>query len=580
MGIIVQKFGGTSVASADCIKKAAAKVVRAKEAGNQVVVTVSARAGMTDELINLAKSITPNPDPRELDVLVSTGEQMSIALMCMTLHAMGYPAISFTGAQGGICTDNRHTNARIQKVETTAIRRELDKGKIVVVAGFQGIDSELNITTLGRGASDLTAVALAAALKADLCEIYTDVDGVYTADPRIVLEARKLDAVSHDEILELASRGAKVLQSRCVEVAKKYHVPLCVRSTFNDEPGTVICSRVRGFENVPVTGVAICAKKSRITIIGLPDEIGVVADVVGALGEKNIVIDTLIQAFPVDGKADLSFMVERDDFDKAVKTCEGAARKWHAGAITSDMNIGRVAIVGSEMVNHDGVAATMCEALGANNINIKMITTSEIHMSVIIDCGDLEKALRSLHATFGLDKLPRAKPLIETPKNLSFAQVNGAMEGFHAQAIQCDRNQAELKIRALCDKPGQAARLLRALADAKIVLDIVLQNSCSLGMSVTMRREDVERAKRVIETMSPAITTAPVQVDTDIAKVSVSGVGLKNYAGAASKICGRLAREGISLRMIGTSEVQFTTVVPEADADRAVAALSDEFQLS
>jgi aspartate kinase len=578
VGIIVQKFGGTSVADADCIKKAATKIVRACDAGHQVVATVSARAGMTDELIELARAITPEPDPRELDMLLATGEQMSIALMCMTLHAMGRPAISLTGGQVGIVTDSAHTKARIRQVKTRAIRRELDEGKIVVVAGFQGIDPDLNITTLGRGASDLTAVALAAALRAELCEIYTDVDGIYTADPRLVPDAAKLAAVSHDEILELASMGAKVVQSRSVEVAKKFHVPLCVRSTFTDAPGTVICGEVKGFEDVPVCGAAMSLKESRISLIGVPDQPGVAATVLGAFGDRNINIDMIVQGFPLEGKADMSFLVKDVDLARALSVCEHLRQELGADAVVPEGEIARVSAVGRGMIRREGIAARLCTTLGERGINIKMITTSEINISVVVDSERGEEALRAVHECFGLGRLPPATPETDVPTGLKLS-ASDAMEGLHVQAVDVDPDQAELKVVGLEDKPGQAGLLLAALAGAGINLDVVLQNSCEAGISVTVTRDVVGRAKEVVDAMSPRVTARPAQISDRIAKVSISGVGLRSHAGAASKVFGALARTGVNIQMIGTSEVKISVIVPEADADRAVGALRAEFGL-
>ena len=576
MSIIVQKFGGTSVADAACIKTAAAKIIRAKEDGHQVVVTLSARAGMTDELLDLAKSITPEPDARELDMLVSTGEQMSIALMCITLNSMGHPAISLTGGQVGIVTDSAYTKARIQSIDASAIRRELDRGKIVVVAGFQGIDPELHITTLGRGGSDLTAVALAAALKADMCEIYTDVDGIYTADPRVVSDAAKLDAISHDEILELASMGAKVVQSRSVEVAKKFHTPVCVRSTFTDDPGTIICSSVTPADASPVCGAALSLKESRVTITGVPDLPGIAARIVGGISELGVNLDMIVQSFPYEGKADMSFLVKDTDLGPALSACQKLKGDLGADDVTCDGEIARVSAVGRGMMAHEGVAARMCGALGDAGINVKMITTSEINISVVVDSADGEDALRSVHGAFGLADLPKVKPASDTPVGLAVSGVD-AMEGYCVQDVECDVDQAELKVRGLVDKPGQAARVLKALADAGVNLDVVLQNSCSSGISVTLSRSGAERARSAIESMSPPATNEPVEMSVDIAKVSLSGVGMRSHAGAASRVFDALARAEINIQMIGTSEAKLSVVVAEAEADRAVAVLSKEF---
>jgi aspartate kinase len=576
VGIIVQKFGGTSVADAACIQRAAAKMVRAKEQGHQVVVTVSAQAGMTDKLIAMAGEISPDPDPREMDMLLSTGEQMSIALVCMTLHAMGHPAISLTGGQVGIVTDSVYTKARIRSVETSAIRRELDQGKIVVVAGFQGTDGDLNITTLGRGGSDLTAVALAAALGAAMCENYTDVDGVYTADPRVVPDASKLGAISHDEILELAGVGAKVLQSRSVEVAKKYRTPMCVRSTFTDDPGTVICSEVRGFTDVAVVGAALSLKEARLTIAGLPDTPGIAAKVVGAIGERDINIDMIIQSFPVAGKADMSFLVKHTDMRHARATCELLASELNADSVQAEENIARVSAVGSGMVAQPGIAAAMCSAIAEAGINVKMITTSEINISLVVDAEDGDEALRAVHRRFGLHALPPAEPEPERPGDGDGLEYE-TMEGLHVQGVECVGDQAELKVPDLPDQPGIAANVLTALAQAGVNIDVVLQNSCPSGISITTARSDVETARRAVESMDPRPNQQPLVVNEGIAKVIISGVGLRSHAGAASRVFGVLAREGINIQMIGTSEVKISVIVSEADAERAAALLSDEF---
>ena len=576
MGIIVQKFGGTSVANAECIKTAAARIIRAKESGHQVVVTLSAQAGMTDKLLDMAADITPEPDAQELDMLVSTGEQMSIALMCITLHSMGHPAVSLTGGQVGIKTDGAHTKARIQSIDAGAILRELDSGKIVVVAGFQGIDSDQHITTLGRGGSDLTAVAVAAALKAEICEIYTDVDGIYTADPRVVPNAAKLNAISYDEILELASMGAKVVQSRSVEVAKKFHTPVCVRSTFTDGPGTVICSSVTPADAAPVCGAALSVKESRVTIAGVPDLPGIAAKIVGAISELDVNLDMIVQSFPYEGKADMSFLVKDVDLGPALSACQKLKADLGADDVTCDGEIARVSAVGRGMTTHEGVAARMCAALGDAGINVKMITTSEISISVVVDSADGERALCMVHEAFGLANLPEVKPAADTPVDL-MALGTDTVEGYCVQAVECDVDQAELKVRGLVDKPGQAGAVLKALADAGVNLDVVLQNSCSSGISVTLSRSEAARAKAAIESMSPPATTEPVEMSCDIAKVSLSGVGMRSHAGAACRVFDALAREKINIQMIGTSEAKLSVVVAEADADRAVAVLTAEF---
>ncbi len=567
------------MANAECIKTAASKIIKASREGYQVVAIVSARAGVTDELIQMARAIVAEPAPRELDMLLSTGEQVSIALMCMTLHVMGQPAISLTGAQVGIVTDNAHTKAQLQSVETDVITRQLDRGKVVVVAGFQGVDPQLNITTLGRGTSDLTAVALAAALKADLCEIYTDVDGIYTADPNVVPTAVRLDAISHDELLELAGTGAGIVQSRSVELAKKFHVPLRVRSTFSESPGTVVACQVHGFEDVPVCGVAIDLNESRITISGVPDTRGVAAGLVGAIAERNINIDTIVQSFPHQGTADMSLVVKDRDLREALEACEAAASELGAGEVSWEEEIARVSAVGKGMVAHEGIAARMCTALGDEGINIKMITTSEISISVVVDSAAGERALRAVHKAFGLVHLPKATAVTDVPVGFEWS-TSDAMEGFHVQSVECDRDQAEVKILGLSDIPGQAGLLLAALADAKVGVDVVLQNSCASGISVTIGRADVERATNAVQSMSPPVTRQAPRVNPRIAKVWMNSVGLRSYPGAAAKVFQVLADEQINIEMIGTSEAQLSVVVAESSADRAAAALRREFKLA
>jgi len=579
LGILVQKFGGTSVADPDAIAKAAAKIIRAKGQGHPVVVTVSAPAGMTDELIAMAEDAVDGPDPRELDVLLATGEQTSMALLAMTLRAMGHPAVSLTGGQAGIVTDSAHTKARIQAVRTETLRRELDRGRIVVVAGFQGVDADGNITTLGRGGSDLTGVALAAALGADLCEIYTDVAGIYTADPRLVPRATRLDAVSHDEILELASMGAKVMQSRSIEVAKKFHVPVCVRSTFSDAPGTVICSQVAGLDEAPVCGVVLSRRESRVTLSGLSDEPGAAAKLLGAIGERNVNIKIIVQSFPFRGKADVSLLVDDADLGETLDVCEELVAGLGATGVRCDGEIARVSIVGRGMAEHPGVAARMCRALGDRGINVRMITTSEIYMSVGVPSRDGTRAAQAIHEEFELDRLPKATPVPDAPGQRDVSEPE-AIEGYCVDFVDCDADQAELKIRGLADEPGQAALVLTALGDAGINLDLVVQNSCASGISVTMRRSDIERAKQAVEAMSPRVTEEEPQVSADIAKVSITGVGLRSHAGAASKVCGVLARAGINIAMIATSEVKMSVTVSQQDAGRAADLLREEFKVA
>jgi len=405
MGLIVQKFGGTSVANAERIKAAAKRIVETYKAGNKVIVVVSARGQTTDELIDLAHELTDNPSTREMDMLMSTGEQISIALVAMAIHALGYPAVSFTGGQVGIVTDSYHTKARIRNINTHRVQKELDKGTIVIVAGFQGIDANENITTLGRGGSDTTAVALAAIMKADRCDIFTDVDGIYTADPRKVPLARKLDKVSYDEILELASLGAQVMHSRSIEFAKKYNVPLYVRSSFNNKEGTLICKEAKEMEDIVVSGVAVSKDDAKITIRAVPDVPGQAAKIFHEIARKKINVDMIIQNASIENRADVTFTVPRSDLRLALETAEKIKNDLGAKEVLHDSKIAKLSVVGIGMRSHCGVAEKMFSVLADEKINIQMISTSEIKISCVIDDAHADRALRAVHTAFGLDKV-------------------------------------------------------------------------------------------------------------------------------------------------------------------------------
>jgi aspartate kinase len=403
MGLIVQKYGGTSVADAERIKNVARRVAEHAR-DDQVVVVVSAMGKTTDGLITLAQHITQSPDPREMDMLLATGEQVTIALLAMALQDLGLRARSFTGPQSGLRTDTAHTRARLTRIVCDRVRHTVDAGEIAVVAGFQGLSEADEITTLGRGGSDLTAVALAAALKADLCEIYTDVDGVYTADPNIVPDARKLGRITYDEMLEMASLGAKVLQARSVEFAKKYAVPVHVRSTFKPDGGTLVTKEEHGMEEVVVTGVTHDRGQAKISILRVPDRPGIASQVFGAIADKGIVVDMIVQNISRDGYTDMSFTVPRGDYARAVAALEDVARKVGAQGLVRDERVAKVSIVGVGMRSHSGVAARMFAVLAREGINIQMISTSEIAISCVIEDKYAELAVRALHDDFELGR--------------------------------------------------------------------------------------------------------------------------------------------------------------------------------
>ncbi len=405
MALIVQKYGGTSVGSTERIQAVAEKVKKYHDAGNQVVVVVSAMSGETNRLIALAEEITPRPSAREMDVLLSTGEQVTIALLSMALHHLGVDARSYTGGQVHIRTDSAHSKARILDIDGERVKSDLDAGRVVVVAGFQGTDENGNITTLGRGGSDTTAVAMAAALNADECQIFTDVDGVYTTDPRVEPNARKLDRITFEEMLELASSGSKVLQIRSVEFAGKYNVPLRVLSSFEEGEGTLITLEEEDVEKAKISGIAFSRDEAKLTIRGVPDHPGVAYQILGPIGEANIEVDMIVQNIGKDGTTDFTFTVHRNDLANALDILRKTADELGAREVESDDKIVKIALVGVGMRSHAAIASNMFKALAKEQINIQMISTSEIKVSVIVDEKYLELGVRTLHEAFGLDRV-------------------------------------------------------------------------------------------------------------------------------------------------------------------------------
>ena len=403
MALIVQKYGGTSVGTIERIQAVADRVIDTKKQGHQVVVVVSAMSGETDRLLSLAKSLSHTPTPRELDVLLSTGEQVTIALLSMALSEKGYPAVSYTGGQVHIRTDKEHNKARIVDIEAARVHRDLDEGKIVVVAGFQGIDEDGNITTLGRGGSDTTAVAMATALKAEECRIYTDVDGVYTADPRIVENAQRLPVITYEEMLEMASLGSKVLQIRSVEFARKYNVNLRVLSSFKDGPGTLITHEDENMEAALISGIAHNRDEAKLTIVGVPDKPGIASQILGPIADANIEVDMIVQNVGLDNNTDFTFTVNRNDYEKAMTILKKTADQIGAKDVSGDNKIVKISVVGVGMRSHAGIASTMFKALADEGINIQMISTSEIKVSVVVAEKYLELGVRTLHSAFGLE---------------------------------------------------------------------------------------------------------------------------------------------------------------------------------
>jgi aspartate kinase len=597
LALVVQKFGGSSVATAERILAAARRAIRARQAGHQVIVVVSARGDTTDELIDLAREITDKPPSREMDMLLSTGEQISIALMAMAIQALGQPAVSFTGAQIGIVTDSSHTKARIKNISTQRLRQALDDGNICIVAGFQGIDEHYDITTLGRGGSDTTAVAMAAALKHDParqskevdCEIYTDVDGVYTTDPRLVPEARKLGMISYDEMLELASLGAGVMHSRSIEFAKKFGVPLMVRNSFSDVEGTWILPELPLMQSMPVCGVALARDEARVGIEGVPDKPGVSHRIFSAIAEKNLVVDMIAQNAGRGGKADIGFTVLKNDLPAVVDVVRPLADELGA-TIRHHENLSKVSIVGVGMKTHTGVAEHMFACLAAERVNIKMITTSEIKISVLVDKQDGTRALRAVHQQFGLHQ-PRdayraaaGQAVVTTNGVRDIVQAMASMEDILVSDVVLDADQGRITIFGLPDQPGNCAKVFSAIALAGIVVDMIVQNMSGpdqAELTFSVPRADLTRALELTKQIMNGIATqSQVVADPDIAKVSVLGVGMRTHTGVARRMFGALAARGINIAMISTSEIRVSVVVELRQGQEALAALKETFQVN
>jgi aspartate kinase len=585
MSIIVQKFGGTSVADSKKILAAARKAIRAQKEGHQVVMVVSAMGKNTDVLVDLAKQITDEPPAREMDMLLSTGEQVSVALVAMAVHSLGYKAISLTGAQIGIITDSIHTKARIRSISTERMRQALDGGNVVIAAGFQGIDEENNITTLGRGGSDTTAVALAAVLHADSCEIYTDVDGVYTTDPRIVPEARQVKQISYDEMLELATAGAGVMHNRSIEFAKKFNVPVHVRSSFSDNPGTII---VRDPEapNMPVCGAAMAKSEARVTVLGVPDRPGAALSIFSKVAAKNIALDMIVQNEAADGRADLSFTVVRDELPTTLRAVDEAVKELGAEGYTYDENVSKISVVGLGMATQPGVAGTMFQALSARGINILMITTSEIKISVLVAREHAQEALRAVHEAFQLHVPPSAAvPAEAHPKTT--AKDNAAalvarlqrMEKLIIEAVDLDQSQSRVTFVGLPDAPGLAAKTFDKLAAASVVVDMIVQSTSRqnrANISLTVPHSDLEKALGVASDLALSLGCPPPTSCEQVAKLSVFGVGMRSHTGLAARMFASLAKAGVNVELISTSEVRVNVVVEGRHGQKALTALKKE----
>jgi aspartate kinase len=613
--LVVQKFGGTSVATAERIMAAARRALRAKHAGNEVIVVVSARGDTTDELISLAREISEQPPAREMDMLLSTGEQISIALTAMAIQALGQPAISFTGAQIGIVTDSFHTKARIKNISTHRLREALTAGRIVIVAGFQGIDENYNITTLGRGGSDTTAVALAAVMKHDPesgfdevgCEIYTDVDGVYTTDPRLVPEARKIDVISYDEMLELASVGAGVMHSRSIEFAKKFDVPIQVRSSFSDAEGTWIVPEADWMRDVVVVGAAILRDEARVSIEGVPDQPGVSHRVFSAIAAANIAVDMIAQNVGSGGKASIGFTVLRNELPATLAVVRPLAAELGAH-VHSQEDVCKISVVGTGMRTHPGVAERMFAALAGTGIGMKMITTGDIKISVLVNKADGVKALRAVHQAFGLDQPPLLTPRVGTGKGSGVRprptngplKANGkgeqserepvaptsllsSMEDIVVSDVLLKTDQGRITVFDLPDRPDSCSHIFQAVAGAGIVVDLIVHNLTGNGraqLSFSVSLKDLGRALTLTQEAAHTLDSGVrVAADPDIAKLFVLGVGMRTHTGVARRMFGALAERGINIGMINTSEVRINVVVERTRGGEALACLKQTFNV-
>ncbi|MBN3945759.1 MAG: aspartate kinase [Nostoc sp. NMS7] len=595
MALIVQKYGGTSVGSVERIQAVAQRVYKTVKAGNSLVVVVSAMGKTTDGLVKLAKEISRNPNRREMDMLLSTGEQVTIALLTMALQELGQPAISMTGAQVGIVTEAEHSRARILHIETTRLTRNINEGKVVVVAGFQGTSSakEMEITTLGRGGSDTSAVAIAAVLRASFCEIYTDVPGILTTDPRLVPEAQLMDAITCDEMLELASLGAKVLHPRAVEIARNYGVPLVVRSSWTDAPGTWVTSakpQGRSLINLeiarPVDNVEFDTDQAKVALLRVPDKPGVAAKLFGEISRQKIDVDLIIQSINEGNSNDIAFTVRTPILKRAEAVAAAIAPalrsqsnpKLDEAEVMVEHNIAKVSIAGAGMIGRPGVAAKMFATLAAVGVNIQMISTSEVKVSCVVDAAECDRAVAALRTAFEIKageegKRGQGRIIEETPP---------------VRGVALDLNQARLAIRQLPDRPGMAAKLFGLLAQHNISVDMIIQSQrCRVidgvprrDIAFTVSQLDGESAKEMLTQVAAEFGWGEVVLDSAIAKVSIVGAGMLGQPGVAAKMFEALAQQQINIQMIATSEIKISCVVAQEQGVKALQAIHTAFGLA
>ena len=595
MSLVVQKYGGTSVGSVERIQAVAERVIKTVKTGNSVVVVVSAMGKTTDTLVKLANGISSNPSRREMDMLLSTGEQVTIALLSMALQELGQPAISMTGTQVGIVTEAHHSRARILKVNTDRLSRHLNEGKVVVVAGFQGISStdELEITTLGRGGSDTSAVALAAALTADRCEIYTDVPGILTADPRLVPDAQLMAEITSDEMLELASLGAKVLHPRAVEIAKNYGVELVVLSSWTDDPGTRVVSpapQPRSLEDLEIArsvdAVEFDTDQAKVALLRVPDRPGVAARLFGEIAHQDLDVDLIIQSIHESNSNDIAFTVVKGILNRAEAVAEAIAPALRTqptanpqeAEVMIERNIAKICISGAGMIGRPGIAAQMFKTLADAGVNIQMISTSEVQVSCVIEAKDCDKAIATLCQSFEINTSP-----VQLSRNQTIPANQPPVRG-----VALDLNQARLAMRHVTDRPGMAAQLFGLLADNNISVDMIIQSQrCRVingiptrDIAFTVSQNDAQAAQTALQQASSALGWGEILLDPDIAKVSIVGAGMIGQPGVAARMFEALAQHQINIQMITTSEIKISCVVAQAQGVMALQAIHKAFGLA
>ena len=597
MALIVQKYGGTSVGSVERIQAVAQRVQKTAQSGNGVVVVVSAMGKSTDELVRLAQAVASQPSRREMDMLLSTGEQVSIALLAMALQELGQPAISLTGAQVGIVTEAEHSRARILEIKTKRLQRHLNDSQVIVVAGFQGIsrENDLEITTLGRGGSDTSAVALAAALKADICEIYTDVPGILTADPRLISDAQLMEEITCDEMLELASLGAKVLHPRAVEIAKNYGIPLAVRSSWTDDAGTRVLSPPSNGRSLndleiarPVDAIEFDPDQAKVALLRVPDCPGIAARLFGEIARQQVDVDLIIQSIHEGNSNDIAFTVVNGVLPQAEAVTEAIAPvlrrdpdNRNEAEVLIEQNAAKVSIVGAGMIGRPGIAAKMFQTLAGAGINIEMISTSEVKVSCVVPGKDGDRAIQALSQAFEIDSSPLT--IGNNPTN------NPAIsEAVTVRGVALDQDQAQVGLRYVPDKPGMAAQAFVALAKHGISVDTIIQSQrCRVvegigtrDIAFTVAEADASAAKVVLDSLAAQLSWGEVVINTNIAKISIVGVGMMGQPGVAARFFEALAQEKINIQMIATSEIKISCVVAQEEGIKALESVHHAFGLN